>query len=114
MTISEIPPIAIFPIVIIVLIIIIEKYKKSSKLKKHLLSGSAIFAGITLFLAIIPITCLLNDIHIYCNTFWFIDIYLIVITIGIVSGITLMTAYIILSIYEKLILKRKKELNTFE
>lgn len=113
-TISEIPPIAIFPIVIIVLIIIIEKYKKSSELKKHLLSGSVIFAGITLFFTIIPIICWLNDIYIYSNTLWFIDIYLSVITICIVSGITLMTAYIILSIYEKATLKRKKELNTIE
>ncbi|MDE6671353.1 MAG: hypothetical protein K2K16_04070 [Ruminococcus sp.] len=107
MLVAEIPPVAIFPTVIIILIIIIGKYRKSSKLKKHMLSGAFIFTGMVLLLAMFPVICRSNDTYFY-NTLGFVYFYFIMTTICVISAVTLFVTYIVVSLFEKITLARKR------
>ena len=72
-----------------------------------MLLGAFIFTGMILLLAMLPVIYWSNDTYFY-ETLSLVYFYLIMATICVVSAVTLFVTYIVVSLFEKITLARKR------
>lgn len=102
MVITMFPPVAVIPAVLIALII--KKSGNKNKLKKHCLFGFIAFTAVSLLSETLLYTDTINAIEKLADTlggYFFVLFYYAVQAFCFISGITLLVAYIVLTIREK-------------